>query len=184
MYSFVKAENRVRSNKVTKWFHTSVNGDITPAQSACEVSDLFLSILHSKQLSLSVPVRLFRKIVCEATCVLKLTSGYELPVPNRVFSRPDGWNGDLERWWTEWLHSHFFVEGFWSRFWNRIYVSEWEDAMPSWRHEIQSLLPYYVQRNTDVLIECGFIIENDDGVFVANEDYDYEAPADYDIYYS
>jgi len=135
-------------------------------------------------LSIGVPEFLFRKIICEATCVLKSRSARDLPIPNRIFSKPEGWNADLERWWNEWLHSHFFVDGFWTTFWNGIHISEWEDAMPSWREALQLLLPYYVQRNIDVLIECGFVVENNDGVFVANDDYDYDTSNDYDMYYS
>jgi len=187
MYSFARTVNKVRSNNVTRWFHTLRDGDVTPAQLVQGISDRFIDILKSyNNISLAVPERVFRTVMCEAICVMKFMSNknYELPIPQRFFPHPDGWNNDLEGWWTEWLYSHFFVDKFWYRFWSDIYLSDLEIDLPLLRETIQNLLPFYIQRNTDVLVECGFIIESDDGVFVANDDYEYDAPLEYDIYYS
>ncbi len=166
---------------LTQWFHTSVYDERTPAQSAQLVSDLFLDILHTKHLSLSVSESQFRRLVCEATCSLRRFS--ELSNPRRKFPRPLGWNEEIESYWNECLHVHIVSDAFWDSFWVRIPRSAWEDSLPTWRATLQSILPMYIRRDIDVLVFYEYIVENDEGEFISNEDYDAEAAPENDSYY-
>jgi len=172
------------SNVTTQWFHTSLYGDMTPAESVQMVSDLFLDILRSKHLSISIPENTFRKMVCEATCSIRLYSrqGCEISSPHRKFSRPPGWNDEIESYWTEWLNSCLYTDSYWLSFWNRIPYADWEDRLPNWRFILQTILPYYVRREMEVLVKSGYIVENDDGDFVSHDDYETEMHLDYEYY--
>lgn len=173
-----------KSEIVTKWFHTT-RGDGTPAESVLLVMNLFLETLKSKNLAIAVPEKQFRQIICEATCTLKLFSlnGYELSNPRRRFRQPPGWNDEIESYWQEFVHFHLCNDAFWNLFWKRIPVVEWEDYLPKWRSTLQTILPFYILRDINVLMAYGYLVENDEGEFVSNEDYE-EPQQEYDSYYN
>lgn len=171
------------SERITRWFHTALR-DGTPAESVLLVTNLFIETLKSKNLAMAVPEKQFRQIICEATCTLKLYSrnGYELSHPRRRFRQPSGWNDDIEAYWQEFVHFHLCNEAFWNLFWKRIPDEVWEDYLPTWRSTLQTILPLYIQRDMEILIAYGYIVENEEGEFVSNEDYE-EPQQEYDSYY-
>jgi len=84
---------------------------------------------------------------------------------------PPEWNTEIEALWQEWLEIHCFNN--WSAFWARIPVREWEEALPGWRKAMEHLLPTYVQRNIESLVEAQLIVEDEQGDYVDTNQYEY-----------
>jgi hypothetical protein len=165
---------RKSSIDITNWFHTYDEDGIFPAMTIQCVSDIFLDILQEKKLHFSVSTSQFRKIVCEAVCSLKHAQQWNLTLkgPNRQIKKPCGWNDEFELYWNEWLYNRVFTEDFWISFWKRIPISSWEFRLPGWRTFIESILPFYVLRNTDILVFEGYIVEDDNGALTAMDEWD------------
>jgi len=183
MFQIHRSANHYMSSNITNWFHNFGTDDMTPALSVRYVADMFLDVLKTKGMTISIPEKQFRKALCEATCSLKLATLQNriLSDPLRTFPKPPKWNRDLEVLWNDWLNSRMLTYDFWISFWNRVRVSVWEDTLPTWRSTLQTILPFYIQRDTSFLVSEGLIVEEDDGVFVSIDDY--ESPSEYDTSY-
>jgi len=168
-----RLQQKIIHNNITQWFHRTVKGkdnEGTPSETILELCDNFIDLLKRKRLNLSVPEKRFRRNMCAALCTMKMCNDTNL---RRRFPRdmyPENWTNEMEKIWQEWITQRCFKD--WHSFWGRLPVREWEDQVPGWRKGIEYLLPTYVRREVEVLIDEELIVEDDDGEYVDTAQYD------------
>lgn len=168
-----RIEQKILYNNITKWFHKTIPGkenEGTPAETIQELCDNFIDLLKRKRLNLSIPERNFRRNMCAALCTMKKHRDTHLLRNFPKDQYPSNWNKEMEYIWQEWLNERCF--GNWIAFWARLPVREWEDQIPGWRQGIEDLLPTYVRREIEVMVDEGLIVEDNDGEFVDVTQYD------------
>jgi len=167
---------KIKYNKVTQWFHTCIEEkehEGTPAETIMEMNDLFINLIKTKRLNLGVSEKIFRRSICNALCTMKYYDNTQIYRTNVIIKNnyPAEWNMEIESMWQEWLETHCFLN--WTAFWARVPVREWEDALPGWRKAMEYLLPTYIQRNIDSLVDAHLIVEDEQGEYVDSNQYDY-----------
>jgi len=163
---------RQQNLKVNTWFQGS-DDVISPAESISAISTAFLANCEVFKLDIVIDTKTFRKLMCEFVCTMYDCGKNNLDWkgPNRRFKLPDQWTDEIEGLWEDCLSMRFFNEHFWGTFWKGINESELFE-IPYIRENLQYIMPLYVRRSTDILLEKGFLIEQDDGHVVATEDYE------------
>ncbi len=146
-----------RTNGVTRWFHTLDTAATSPAMSVMDFNDGFLDMCEHYGFSLRVPERTFRRNMCEFVCSLRLARRYgDLAVAGpRSVTRPEGWTRDMYTRWLEYLQQFYFSSQEWDQFWKGVPVSPWEEALPTWRADIQAVAILYICGDADRLIQAG-----------------------------
>jgi hypothetical protein len=102
---------------------------------------------------------------------------YNVGLPKRKFTKPKQWNHTLDHQWNDYVHSRIINYEYWMVFWKRLPIAEWEQFISfDWRSLLQTLLPFYIQRELDVLIDEEIVCVEDDGNIVTRDDHesDYE----------
>jgi len=166
---------RILSHHVNTWFQNSAGEDASPAEATAVISSLFLERCERFKLNIVTDPITFRKIMCETVCTLYHCDKYNVDWngPHRKFFIPNQWTDEIESAWNSCISVKFFNEYFWASFWRAIPTSELFEIKNS-KENLQYLLPLYVRRSSDILIQKGFLIEQEDGNIVATEDYESE----------
>ena len=151
------------TKEVTVWFHTKGRDGWTPAQTLRDVADLCLGALAARGIALSVKEVPFRKLLCQALCVLYQGSprGYALafrkPPPQPAL--PEGWTEDHETLWDIYIGSELPD---WSVLLADVQPCEWEVDLPGWRKTLTSLFQHYIVREERLLIEAGLLFDEEE----------------------
>jgi hypothetical protein len=165
--------NKLTSNHITYWFNNQ-NVDIHqyPALWIQKVVSRFLNYCEKHNLHMCVIEHKFYEIMCEAMCVMyhAAITNKDWSGPKRKFPKPSDWNESKEQLWTDYIHGRLFTYEFWDSFWDALDEEHWEFAIPSVRGNFQYLLPLYIQRSNDILIDEGILVEQDDGQIVTADD--------------
>ena len=151
------------AKEVAVWFHRKGRDGWTPAQTLRDLADVCLGALAERGIALSVKEVPFRKLLCQALCVLYQGSprGYGLAFrasPPQL-ALPDGWTDEHEILWDIYLGSELPD---WSGLLTDVLPCEWEIDLPGWRHTLTSLFPHYIVREERLLIEAGLILAEEE----------------------
>jgi len=167
---------------VTEWFHHSEYDGISPYEYVEFVVNEFYSTIESKGFNFDISRQQVLYDMCAAICsqyyyeVFKKKK-YNVGIPKRTFSKPKLWNNTLDHQWNDYVHSRIINYEYWSQFWKLLPVAEWEQFISfDWRSILQTLLPYYVQREIDVLLDEEIVCVEEDGNIVTWDDHE----SDYD----
>ncbi len=166
--------------EINEWFHQRQADGVTPINSVCSLVRRFVRDVYSFGLEPIAHEKVIMRSMCDATCMMYKADVEQKEVsgPLKTLQRPEGWTSAVEAVWVDYMSSMYFTEEYWSHFWERIETTCWEHRFPQWRPLIQSVLPFYIKRNFDILRECGLVFMEDDGNFVVADEYD--GPDGYD----
>lgn len=164
--------DKVVSNKITCWFYNdAIDANQYPAKWIHTVVTRFLNNCNAYNLNVCILDNKFYEIMCEALCVMyhAARTNKDWAGPQRKFPKPSDWNETKEQLWMDYIHGRLFTYEFWDSFW-QMEEEYWEFAIPNLRANFQYLLPLYIKRSNEVLIDVGSLIEQDDGQIVSAED--------------
>ena len=163
------------SEQINDWFFTKAHG-MSPANSVVIIADSFEGALSSKGFQLNTHFKLFRNNLCDATCTMYRAhlENKDVEGPKKIANLPKGWSDDLEDIWSDYIYSRTLTDDFWSEFWYEIPEGSWEAQFPQFRSFIQAVLPIYIQRDLEMLIEESLVAKNNEGEYVDIYDPEYE----------
>ena len=157
--------NKVVSYRITQWFRNT-------SPWIHRIVSIFLNNCDKYHLQICMAEPKFYDVMSEALCVMYHASktNTDWSGPNRQFPSPSDWNDTKEQLWNDYLHGRVFTFDFWDSFWNSVSEESWECGIPNLRVNFQYLLPLYVQRSNETLIQDGSLVEQEDGQIVSVED--------------
>ncbi len=132
-----------------------------------EFNDAFLDMCEAQGFTISVPEQRFRRIMCDCLCALYLAQRYGgLPVagPHTPPPLPDGWTRDTHARWLDYLQQFYFSSQDWEQFWRGVPIAAWEEAVPTWRADLQAVALLYVQGDTERFLQTGALYKEDGGL--------------------
>jgi ATP-dependent Clp protease adapter protein ClpS len=169
----------------TNWFNTCDIDDISPYDYVEYVVNAFCDYLEQHAYSTDISRQKLLHDMCKATCILYfydkwLHKKYTIGAPKRKFSKPYKWNAALEHQWNDYLHSRIVNYEFWEEFWRKLPVAMWEYTLPdiNWRNSMQFLLPFYIHREMDILIDQEIVGQEEDGNIIIFDDHGIETEVD------
>lgn len=86
----------------------------------------------------------------------RMRTPYTMIHCTRPVRRPKGWLRVHEQNWLIWMEDAFPVHEWMEEVINPVFGSDvrmWETTIPSWRHELISFLPYWLDRSFDPITE-------------------------------
>lgn len=115
---------------------------------------------------------LFRSM-CEAVCVYYHAHlrNEDVRGPKRLFPKPYNWNDSLEAAWNDYVHSCIFSYTYWESFWTSCEIDALEENVHGLTSFLQTILPLYVTREIQLLLDNEIVFENVSGI-VSWEEYD------------
>ena len=160
--------------RVDDWFHTVSRDDIAPIEYVETVVYNFVEACKFKGFNMSMSNSALMKILSRTTCHMY---DYKDTVDHRgklsKLPKPRFWTSEFETLWIDYITFFYFGTEFWENFWKDIPEAAWENDINKWRVELTSLLPYFVEREIDLLVDNGILFEGTDGHVVTEEDYDF-----------
>ena len=162
------------SQRVTNWFHKNQDFSMAPSVWVFTVAEQFIEHCRNYRLPLCTTDSQFHTTLCEAICVMYHASitNKDWLGPHRIFPIPECWDESKERLWSDYIHGRVFTYEFWDLFWEHVEEGSWEFNIPNFRANIQHLLPLYINRSNDILVEEGALFEQGDGNIVTAEEYE------------
>lgn len=145
---------------VTQWFH-----NVGVDETLFDVITDFLSVLERRKLGLDCPETAFRRSMCNAVCTMRMYGVDSWSSPHRLVQYPQEWTQELETLWQTWKTGRMFTPLFWTNFWGRHVVREWETGLDGWRSQMELILPLYIQRSMNLFVAQGLFIDDEDGGF-------------------
>jgi ATP-dependent Clp protease adapter protein ClpS len=169
----------------TAWFHRSDIDDISPREYVEYIVNEFCDYLEQKSYSTDIPRQHLIHEMCKATCTQYyydkwLHKKFIVGIPKRKFSKPSQWNNILESQWNDFVHSRIINYEFWEDFWRKLPVAMWENTLTNinWRDLMQYLLPFYIHRELDILLDEEIVCQEEDGNIVSWDEYTNEKYVD------
>jgi hypothetical protein len=155
-------------DRVNAWLRDD-STDISPLQFVLQIADAFLHDVDRFDLSTAVDTRTFERTLCQAMGAYYLASERNKTIegPREIRSAPKGWTADAENVWNDYVTHYFFNDKYWLNFWDEFPVAAWEHGLPQWRVFLQSLLPFYLHRDPELLEVAGMLVKNADGAYVS-----------------
>jgi hypothetical protein len=151
-----------RTNGVTRWFHTLDVCETSPAMSVMDFNDAFLDLCKTYGFSLRVTEQQFRKRMCEFVCTLYLAKRYGDSVTGpHTLPFPCDWTREMHERWLDYIQQFYFSANDWQQFWKGIPVSPWEEALPTWRSDIQAVAILYILGDTERLLQAGTLYKDE-----------------------
>ena len=148
---------------ITAWFHKEQSDRWSPRQTLRDFLDLALRDCEYRTLKLDVPVLVFRRLMCQALCILYKAKilGKSPFLKRRVPQRmPPGWLDEYEPLWKIYITQELPE---WESLFTFIPVREWESDVPTWRQEIPALFQHYIVREERLLADTGFLFADEEG---------------------
>lgn len=165
----------------TRWFHSCDIDDISPYDYVEYVVHEFCDYLQQNSYCTDISRQQLLIEMCKATCTQYfydkwLHKKYSIGAPKRTFSKPYQWNAVLEHQWNDYVHSRIVNYEFWEHFWRKLPVAMWEQTLTdsNWRDSMQYLLPFYIHREMDILINEEIVGQEEDGNIILYDDYGIE----------
>ena len=148
--------------QITKWFHARGVDGVTPAHSLRDFLDSALSA--ATDLQFVVPLSQFRRLMCEALCMLYLAvhKGLTLSRPLRAPQFPPEWTDFHEELWRIYLE-HELPD--WEQEAKQVPVAAWESDLPHWRSVLSSLFEHYIVREERLLQKANLLFDPDGELF-------------------
>jgi hypothetical protein len=167
---------------ISEWFRTSEHDGIRPFEYVEFVVNEFCTTIEKKGFYFDISRQNILYDMCTAICTqyyydVYHHKKYNVGLPKRKFTKPKQWNHTLDHQWNDYVHSRIINYEYWMVFWKRLPIAEWEQFISfDWRSLLQTLLPFYIQRELDVLIDEEIVCVEDDGNIVTRDDHesDYE----------
>jgi hypothetical protein len=94
-----------------------------------------------------------------------------VPTYNSI-KKPQGWSNEIETIWTDYLSVFYFDDFFWTKIWDRTPIGLWELQFPQYRIFIQTIIPMYIQRNQEFLVQEGLLVKSTHGKYLTSSEYD------------
>jgi hypothetical protein len=170
---------------VNIWFHECDIDDISPYMYVEYVVNTFCEYLEQRGYVCDVSKPRLLHFMCSATCSMYYYEKWKqrkfyIGSPKYKFTRPKQWGGALETQWNDYVHSRIVNYEFWERFWNRLPKAYWESTLTHdcWRDVMQHLLPFYIQRELDILIDEELVCQEENGNIVTWDDHEIEDEPD------
>ena len=171
--------------EITDWFHTEDIDNISPYKYVEYVANQFCDDLARKGYATDISRHQVLYDMCTATCTMYYyqhckRGRYIVGAPKRKFSRPRQWTATLEYQWNDFMRSRIVGMDYWSTFWALLPVATWEQFLvhDNWRDVIQYLLPFYIQREVDILVDEEIVCQENDGNIVTWDDHEPDAEPD------
>jgi hypothetical protein len=161
-------QNKI-GEQMDNWFYTSFEDDVSPFVFTTVVADNFLKEMQDNRLELVHIPSAFIKKVCTAVSAYVYYDYFEqktVGVPRNIQKVPKGWTNQTENIWFDFIQSRFLNDTFFDRFWHALPPTIWEEGYPRIRDYLQSILPYFLKFDNELLIEHELIAVNSDGEFV------------------
>ena len=152
---------------VTRWFHQGYFGSIqgSPDETLFDIVTDFLAVIGQHKLNLDCSEKAFRRSMCEAVCTMRMYGVDSWSGPHRFVRYPQEWTQELETLWQNWNNGRMFTPLFWTNFWGRHVVRDWEAGLDGWRSQMELILPLYIQRSMDLFVAQGLFVDDEDGGF-------------------
>lgn len=155
-----------REEETNDWFFIPREDTMSPFLFGCAVTEAFADSLKKHHLELCVDFKTFRKSLFSAICSCRYNGFARSGLPRTLPKPPKGWNSPTEEIWQDFLQWFCFNHEFWETFWHPFPKSIWEEGEHNLRNYVQSILPYYVKRDKELLLYNELIAVNSDGTFV------------------
>ena len=174
-----------RSDETSNWFNCcDIDGE-SPYSYVEYVVNEFCNIIEKRGYTTDVSRQRIMYDMCSATCIMYyyqnyLRRKYIVGAPKQKFSRPLRWNAVLETQWNDYVHSRIVNYEFWERFWNELPNAYWETTLThdNWRDVMQYLLPFYIRREIDILLDEEIVCQEENGNIVTWDDHEAEDESD------
>jgi hypothetical protein len=168
----------------TEWFNCRDIDSISPFSYVEQVATEFYRFLDKRGYTLDTTQNQFLYDLCTATCTMYYyqvwhKNKFIVGAPKRKFTYPKQWTGVLEGKWNDYIHSRIVNYEFWDNFWRKLPPSYWEGELrDNWRDVMQFLLPFYIRRELDILLEEEIVCQEDDGNIITWDDHELEEESD------
>lgn len=164
-------------NKVSEWFHNRDIDNISPYTYVSYVVNEFCNYLTKGGYCTDISRQQLLQEMCSATCTMYYyqlrRSKYIIGSPKRKFTKPSQWSNSLENQWNDYVHSRIVNYEFWENFWKGLQHAYWEETLhDDWRGVIQHLLPFYILREIDILLDEEIVCQEDDGNIYTWDDHE------------
>jgi hypothetical protein len=171
--------------ETTEWFnHCDIDGESPFTYVECVVNK-FCDYIEKRGYTTDVSRRKVLLDMCSATCTMYyyqtwMSRKYIVGAPTQKFCRPLRWNAELEYQWNDYLHSRIVNYEFWERFWNELPNTYWESTLvhDTWRDVMQYLLPFYIRREINILIDEEIVCQEENGNIVTWDDHEVKEEPD------
>lgn len=162
------------SRVINTWYHTSLYDDFTPKQFTSMVCNDFFCDIQKFNLQLNLTLPLFFKSISYFTCLYFLSKKLNKSIggPRIKQTNPFGWTKDCEKLWMNTLQYNILNSDYWSMFWKKYDIEH--PFLQELSVQLTTILPYYIQKNIDVLISNKLIIKDKNDKFILWEDYESE----------
>lgn len=172
---------------INEWFNTCDIDNISPFICVEYVVNKFCNYIENCGYILDIPKQTILQDMCSATCTMYYYQKWRqnrfiVGAPKRKFSIPKQWNNALELQWKDYVHSRIVNYEFWEQFWKEIQSSYMELTFTkdNWRDVMQYLLPFYIRREIDILLDEEIVCQEENGNFVTWDDHEVEEDVDAD----
>ena len=166
------------TTQVNYWFHKKQNKQ-SPFDFVKDVCFHFNYVLENMKFRLDTNFLKFLHSICDFVCFSKECDGRRSFVagPKRKPLIPIGWNKDCESIWIETLYYKYFNDDFWEHFWSE--HPNCDEFFDRIKGELGNILPMYVQRNMDFLLDNELIMKDEKAKKIVRwEDYEAEEKDD------
>lgn len=173
------------SREVTRWLHTENEYNYTPADFVEYVVVIFKRSLKRFHLYLDVTEKEFTKSICDAVCTFYLSKKTfkSIQGPLRQFTYPQGWSTLCEDSWQDVLIYTFYTVEYWDAFWDHSEFSAFPELVHQMQPFLMAILPLYVRRSTDILLDKKYIIQDGTTFIRWEPEYEDNAEDEYESYH-
>lgn len=159
---------------VNIWLHFS-NTEYcnSPIDTLRIMVDTFVKDVERYKFTLNVNKKKLFEIMCEAMCMYYIAQNTHKNIVflNNSYEKKN-WDQEYETLWMDYLTFTYFNTSYWDNFWSRVPEQTWETCVPQWRFYFATLLPHYISRDEQLLIDNGLLFETQGGEAVTAENYD------------
>jgi len=166
--------SREMEENVNEWLHFSYTEYCnSPIDTLRIIVHTFFKDIDRYKFTLNVNKKKLFEIMCEAMCMYYIAQNtHKIIIFNNNSYEKKKWDQKNEILWMDFLTFKYFNTTYWDNFWSRVHEQTWEMYVPQWRFYLASLLPYYISRDEQLLIDNGLLFETEDGEAVTAENYD------------
>lgn len=171
------------SESMTDWFFTEHEDEVSPYIFTRTFAENFLKELQKTDFEAIYSPSVFTKKMYAAVTAHVYFDYYEQKqagVPSNLQKVPKGWTNQTQAIWYDFVHTRYLDDHFFDRFWHNLSLSNWEESYPYIRNYLQSILPYYIKYDNNLLVDHALIAVNSEGEYVDPLEADIE---DYDDNY-
>lgn len=169
----------------TEWFHyCDIDGE-SPYIYVEYVVNQFCNYIEKRGYTIDISRQKMLHHMCTATCTMYYYQTwrrckYIVGAPKYKFTRPLRWTAVLESQCNDYIHSRIVNYEFWEQFWNELPNAYWESTLTydNWRDVMQTLLPYYIHREVDILLDEEIVCQEENGNIVTWDDHEAEEESD------